>query len=293
MDAAARFLQRAREIFSYPLFTLGSAQFTLWTFAYLIGLSALLVYLTGKLRSWLVDSFLARRDVDLGVRQAIGTIVRYAIIALGFVIIVQSAGIDLSALTVLAGALGVGLGFGLQNIINNFVSGLIILFERPIKVGDRVDVGNLRGNVVDISARATTIITNDNIAIIVPNSEFISSRVTNWSYADAKVRFSVPVGVAYGTDPERVRRVLLEVAKGHNGVLADPAPDVMFEEFGDSSLNFTLRVWTTEYTTRPRVLRSELNFQIAQAFRAEKIEIPFPQRDIHIKSGVPPITRAE
>lgn len=293
METVRQVIEQIGAVFSYTLFKLGPAEFTLWTFVYLIGLSALLVYLSGKLRSWLVERVLARRDLDLGVRQAIGTIVRYTILALGFIIIIQSAGIDLSALTVLAGAFGVGLGFGLQNIINNFVSGLIILFERPIKVGDRVDVGNVRGNVVTISARATTIVTNDNIAIIVPNSEFISSRVTNWSYTDAKVAFDVPVGVAYGTDPERVRRALLEVAQEHPGVLRDPKSEVLFEAFADSSLNFALRVWTQEYTTRPRTLRSALNFMIAQKLKEEGIEIPFPQRDLHIKSGSLALERAE
>jgi small-conductance mechanosensitive channel len=176
-------------------------------------------------------------------------------------------------------------GFGLQNITGNFFSGLIILVERPIKVGDRIEVGSVSGDVARISLRATTIITNDNIAIIVPNSDFINSRVTNWSYTDRDVRFKYRVGVSYKSDPDLVRRVLLEVAAGHPGVLKLPAADVLLQEFGDSALNFELRVWTREYTTRPGVLQSELNYEIVKALKAHAIEIPFPQRDVHIRSG--------
>jgi len=257
----------------------------LGTLLYLIVLGALLVYLTGKIRQWITDRVLARANVDIGVRQAVGSIIRYGFIAVGFAIILQTAGIDLSALTVLAGALGIGVGFGLQNIANNFISGLIILFERPIKVGDRIDVGGVSGDVVEISPRATTVVTNDNIAVIVPNSEFISSRVTNWSYTNRDVRLNFPIGVSYQSDAEQVRRALLEVASAHAGVLTQPPPDVLLEEFGDSSINFKLRVWTRRYTTTPGVLRSELNYAILKKFHEENIEIPFPQRDLHIRSG--------
>jgi len=257
----------------------------LGTLLYLIVLGALLVYLTGKIRQWITDRVLARANVDIGVRQAVGSIIRYGFIAVGFAIILQTAGIDLSALTVLAGALGIGVGFGLQNIANNFISGLIILFERPIKVGDRIDVGGVSGDVVEISPRATTVVTNDNIAVIVPNSEFISSRVTNWSYTNRDVRLNFPIGVSYKSDAEQVRRALLEVASAHAGVLTQPPPDVLLEEFGDSSINFKLRVWTRRYTTTPGVLRSELNYAILKKFHEENIEIPFPQRDLHIRSG--------
>jgi len=257
----------------------------LGTLLYLIVLGVLLVYLTGKIRQWITERVLARANVDIGVRQAVGSIIRYGFIAVGFAIILQTAGIDLSALTVLAGALGIGVGFGLQNIANNFISGLIILFERPIKVGDRIDVGGVSGDVVEISPRATTVVTNDNIAVIVPNSEFISARVTNWSYTNRDVRLNFPVGVSYKSDAEQVRRALLEVATAHAGVLKQPPPDVLLDEFGDSSINFNLRVWTRQYTTTPGVLRSEINYAILKKFHEENIEIPFPQRDLHIRSG--------
>ena len=274
-----------RNALNYSLFQLGDTEVTLWTLVYVSVLFTVLVLVAGQLKRWVARSLGAIGDVEIGMRQSIATIVRYVVIAVGLVIIIQSAGIDLSTLTVLAGAAGLGIGFGLQNIINNFVSGLIILFERPIKVGDRVDVGSVHGDVVSISARATTIVTNDNIAIIVPNADFISGKVTNWSYTDRKVRFDVPVGVSYESDPEVVTRLLLEVANAHKGVLTTPPSEVLFEEFGDSSLNFTLQVWTKDYSAKPRVLKSELNYAIARIFKENDIEIPFPQRVLHIRSG--------
>ena len=222
--------------------------------------------------------------IELGVRLAVGTIIRYGVLILGFVIVMQTVGINLSTLTILAGALGVGIGFGLQNITNNFVSGIIILFERPIKVGDRIQVGEIFGDVISISMRSTTVITNDNISVIVPNSEFISSRVINWSHNDRNVRFNIPVGVAYKEDPEKVKKILLEVADKEEGVLKKPEPDVLFKEFGDSSLNFNLRIWTNSFITTPDMLKSRLYFEIFKEFREDGIEIPFPQRDLHIKN---------
>lgn len=285
MDTLQRTLGWIKSFLDLPLIPIGGARYTLGTLIYLIILLALLVYLTGKIKRWVTDHLLARTHLEIGVRQAVGSIIRYGFITVGFAVILQTAGIDLSALTVLAGALGIGVGFGLQNIANNFISGLIILFERPIKVGDRIDVGGVTGDVVEISPRATTVVTNDNIAVIVPNSEFISSKVTNWSYTNRDVRLNFPIGVSYKSDPEQVRRALLEVAAAHSGVLSQPNPDVLLQEFGDSSINFVLRVWTRDYTTAPGVLRSEINYAIWKKFQAENIEIPFPQRDLHIRTG--------
>lgn len=268
-----------------PLFEVGTTPLTMWTVIALVVLFILLLWLTQMLKNWVVVTVLANSRINIGVRQAVGSIVRICVIAIGFVVILQTVGIDLSTITVLFGALGIGVGFGLQTITNNLVSGLILLFERPIKIGDRIEVGQVTGDVVDISARATTVITNDNIAIIIPNSEFISSKVTNWSYTTRDVRFNFPVIVSYREDPDAVRTLLLEVAGDHSGVLKDRKPDVLFHEFGESALHLILRVWTRDYTTRPGVLRSELNYAISRKFREHGIEIPYPQRDIHIKDG--------
>lgn len=273
------------QLVNAPLYTAGQTVITPVTLIYLAVFTVLLFVATAKLKTWIVERLLVSSRVDIGVRHAIGTIIRYFVVTIGLIIILQTAGIDVSTLTVLFGALGIGIGFGLQNVTNNFVSGLILLFERPIKVGDRIEVGNVHGDVVNISPRATTIVTNDNIAIIVPNAEFISSKVVNWSYTDRNVRFNFPVGVAYHSDPEKVRTILLDVARLHPGVLTDPGPSVLFHEFGESSLNFMLRVWTKDLATVPGVLRSELYFSISRAFKEHGIEIPFPQRDLHIKSG--------
>jgi len=271
------------DFLSVPVFSLGNSNITLWTLVYLTVLFLLLYFITTKLFKYVVYKFLSKSKIDLGVRVAIGSILKYLILTIGFIVIIQTVGINLSSLTILLGALGVGIGFGLQNVTNNFVSGIIILFERPIKVGDRIDVAGVAGNVIKISMRATTIITNDNVSIIVPNSEFISSTVINWSHTDRNVRFNFPVGVAYKEDPEKVKNLLLEVAGENEGVLKNPGPDVLFNDYGDSSLNFNLRVWTSRYIDRPGVLKSQLYYEIFKRFKEAGVEIPFPQRDVHIK----------
>ncbi len=286
MDRLDQLWEWLDRILTYPLMHFGTVEVTLGLILFIVVFFFLLVFLTGRMKKYLVERMLAKRGMDIGVRAAIATMVRYFVVVLGSFIILQTAGIDLSALFVLAGGLGIGLGFGLQSVIANFTSGLIILFERPIKVGDRIDVGGVTGDVTNISLRATTIRTNENIYILVPNADFTDSKVTNWTYSDRDIRVNIPVGVSYASDAESVRDVLLDLARGHAGVLADPPPDVIFHEYGDSSLNFILRVWTREYITKPNVLRSELNFRIQRAFRDHKIEIPFPQRDLHIRSGV-------
>lgn len=285
MEAIQDFFQKVYEWGGYTLFKLGTSAFTVSMLFTIILSSFLLVYISGKLKYLLENKILVRYNYDVGVRQAVGTIVRYLIMIVGFIVIVQTTGVDLSFLTILAGALGVGIGFGLQTITNNFVSGVVILMERPIKVGDRIEVGDVSGDVVSISARATTVITNDNIAIIIPNSEFITHPVINWSYNDSKVRFNFKVPVAYKENPEVVKRLLLEVVKENQGVLKCPPPDVLFDKFGDSSLDFILRVWTTDYIQRPGVLRSQLYYAIFKKFAEHGISIPFPQRDLHLKSG--------
>ncbi len=282
LESAYRYI---KGLLGFRLFALGDKVFTLWTLLYLVFLVVILVFISRFLKRWLVNRFLANRKLEVGVRQAFATIFQYIFVLVGLLVIFGTAGIDFTTLTVLAGAVGIGVGFGLQTIANNFISGLIILFERPIKVGDRIQVGDVTGDVVWIGARATTIRTNDNIEIIVPNSDFISSQVTNWSHSDREVRLHVPVGVSYASDPEQVRTILLDVASSHKGVLASPPPDVIFREFGESSLNFDLMVWTTEYITKPNLLRSDLNFAIRKKFRERRVEIPFPQRDIHLRSG--------
>ncbi len=275
------------EFLNTVLFELGGNAISLGTIFYFIFAFIILGYFAKIVRRLLLRTILPKANLDRGVSASIASITRIVIIIVGSVVIIQTAGIDLSALTLLAGALGVGIGFGLQNITDNFISGIIILFEKPIKVGDRIEVGDVQGDVINISFRATMILTNDNISIIVPNSEFISSRVINWSHNDRNIRFRIPVGVSYNENPEIVKKILLEVAKKNPHVNDDPEPTVLFSEFGDSSLNFHLAVWTTSHTAKPSVLKSELYFEIFKKFKEEGIEIPFPQRDLHIKPPIP------
>lgn len=274
-----------RSAWSAELFKLGDSPFMLKTLIILLVSLSLLFFLTGWLKRLMIRKIFPRYNMDTGVSLSIATIVRYILVTIGFVLILQSSGIDLSALGILFGALGVGIGFGLQNITNNFISGIIILFERPIKVGDRIEVDDIAGNIVKISARATTIITNDNIAVVIPNSEFINSTVINWSLNDRNVRFNFPVGVAYKEDPSIIKELLLQVANSNPGVLKEPPADVLFDEFGESSLNFILRVWTSEYSDKPKVLKSQLYYKVFEKFREHNIEIPFPQQDIYLRNG--------
>ncbi len=272
-------------ILNYSIFHLGETQLTIGLILTLIISFVALFVISEWLRKILVNRVLVKYQMEAGTRLTIGTVVKYLLILAGVFSILQTNGIDLSAFGILAGAIGVGIGFGLQNITNNFISGLIILFEQPIKIGDRIEVGNVSGDVIKISARATMIVTNDNISIIVPNSQFIDNQVINWSHNDRNIRFRFPVGVSYKEDPDHVKRILLEVAESNHGVLQSPKADVLFEEYGDSSLNFVLMVWTSDYIDKPKILQSQLYFEIFRRFSEEGIEIPFPQRDIHIKSG--------
>ena len=218
-DKIIAFLSKVGELFTTNLFKLGDSNITLGTILYFIIGFIILNYIARRFKSLLVNQILVKANMDKGARNSIGLISRVMIMFIGSIFIIQSAGIDMSSLSLLAGALGVGIGFGLQNITDNFISGIIILFEKPIKVGDRIVVGDTEGDVINISVRATTILTNENVSIIVPNSEFISSRVINWSHNDRNIRFDIPVGVSYQEDPEQVRNVLLDVARENEHVL--------------------------------------------------------------------------
>ncbi|MFW5879234.1 MAG: mechanosensitive ion channel family protein [bacterium] len=277
--------QSILKYFKISLFELGETQFSFLTLVYLIVISYLLIMVSSLLKRYIIYRLLSRSAIDIGVREAYGSIFRYLVLGIGFFVIFQTAGIDVSSLAILFGALGIGIGLGLQTITNNFVSGLIILLERPIKIRDRIDVAGVHGDVVEISLRATTILTNDNISIIVPNSEFISSTVINWSHLDRNIRFNFPVGVSYNEDPERIKAILMEIAQKNEGVLENPPPDVLFDSYGDSSLNFTLRVWTRKFINKPGVLKSQLYYEIFKKFKEYNVSIPFPQRDIHIKNN--------
>lgn len=247
-------------------------------------------FLTRWFQSWVDGSVMARGRMDVGVRNSIKTAIGYAGLAVAALIGISAAGIDLSNLALVAGALSLGIGFGLQNIVSNFVSGLILLAERPFKAGDWIVAGQVSGTVKKISVRATEIETFQRQTIILPNSELINAAVGNWTHKNSLGRLEIPVGVAYGSDVRKVHDILMEIARGHPLVLKNPEPFILFAGFGESSLDFEIRVYLADILTQLEVL-NDIRFAVVEAFEREAIEIPFPQRDIHIKSGR--ITAAE
>ena len=251
----------------------------------LIGLLIAIFWLSSQTKRFLFNRFLAQSGLDRGLQYAIAQIVSNIVLVVGIFIVLDNAGIHLGTLTVFAGAVGVGVGFGLQNIASNFISGLVILAERPITIGDRVEVAGVAGQVRQIRARSTLIVTNDNIAMIVPNTKFIDSPVTNWTHSDPRVRFRLPVGVAYGSDVNKVREALIAAASEHPSALKEPKPDAFLEKFGESTIDFELVVWSEEMSHSPRRFKSDLNFLMVKHLKAAGIEIPNPQRDVYIREG--------
>jgi len=247
----------------------------------------LTLWISRIIRTLLKDDALPKMQLARGVPETISTLVHYVVLVIGFLIAAGAAGVDLTRLTLLAGALGVGIGFGLQNVVNNFISGLILMFERPIQIGDTIDVdgaaSGLRGEVKQIGIRASIVRTFDGAEVIVPNGDLISGRVTNWTLSDRLRRVEVPVGVKYGTDPKVVLELLVEAAKKHEDVLDEPPPVSLFVGFGDSSLDFLLRFWTGQFDTWRRIC-SQVAVTVNDDLAAAGIEIPFPQRDLHLRS---------
>ena len=259
---------------TFLLSGIAGSEFTPLRLLTVITLTLALVWVTRRVTRWFVENLLARRGFDIGMREALGAIARYIIITLGTLVILQSAGVDLTSLNVLVGAVGVGLGFGLQNITSNFFSGLILLFERPIKMGDRVEIGGVVGEVREIGARATTIVTDESVAMIVPNSQFVSERVTNWSRPGKLTAYMLSFHVSHTSDPELVRQVLLAAATSHRDVLPQPTAEVEFVEVGLGALRFQLQVWSTEHLKTAGTLKSDLNFEVWRQLAAAGVTIP-------------------
>jgi small-conductance mechanosensitive channel len=282
METVKKIFQQIKDFLDYKIFTLGDNDITLWKLTVFILSIILLVIAANIIVRLLKNKVLPKRKLDLGMRYAIANLFRIFFITTGMIIIVSTAGVDISVLTVLFGTLGIGIGFGLQSIFSNFISGIIILIERPVKVGDRIEIGDTSGNVIKISARAITILTNDNINIIVPNSDFINKEVINWSHNDTLIRFRIPLGVSYTSDVRLVEKLLLEVADENEDVLKEPASVVRFINFEESSLKFELRIWTTSLIHKQGKITSDLNFAIKEKLSLNNIIFPFPQRDVHL-----------
>jgi small-conductance mechanosensitive channel len=246
---------------------------TVWV-AYLV--SAFIRFVLG-------EDVYPRTRLTRGISYAISSLLNYVIIALGFVLAVGALGFDVTRVTVLVGAFGVGIGFGLQNVVNNFVSGLILMFERPVQPGDVVDVGTTSGRVWNIGMRATTIRTFEGADVVVPNGALISNNLTNWTLLDRSRRMEISVGVAYGSKPAVVLDLLRTTARGTPGVSQAPAAEALFIGFGANSLDFSVRAWTADFDSWVNI-RSEIVTRIHTALGEAGIEIPFPQQDLHLRS---------
>lgn len=291
----APFLDDLSETLELPLLRLGSLSVTPLFLLKFVVLFVLLGGFSRFVRRRLVLRLLRKATVDPGVKYAIARISAYVVWALGLLVGLPLVGIELNTLLVAFGAVGIGIGLGLQKIAENFISGVLLLFARPVKVGDRVRLGDREGTVIEIQGRVTLLRDNNNIVYLVPNSTLISEQVVNLTHNDRVVRYVFDVGVSYKSDPDAVRDVLLAVADDHPALLSDPPPDVLFQGFGDSSLDFRLRAYCKEMVDIPDQLNSEVNFRIWYALKAARIEIPFPQRDLHIRSasGLAPNLAAE
>jgi potassium-dependent mechanosensitive channel len=264
----------------------GSRSYSLLGLLTLVAVLLAMVIVASALTNLMRSRVLRATGISLAAQEAIAVLSKYTLLLLGTVVILQLWGIDLSSIALIASGLGIGVGLGLQGLVKDFVSGLVLVFERPVQVGDFVDFGEVKGTVARIGSRSTEIRTLDSVSIIVPNSRFLESEVINWSHGNPVSRIRLPVGVAYSADPQAVRLALLEACQSNQEILTAPAPQVFFLGFGDNAFNFQLLVWIAQ-PSRQLMIKSDLYFAIEACLRQHGIEIPFPQRDLHIRSGLP------
>ena len=273
--------------FNRSILNFGGDDFSIIELLIFVGLLIAAIIASTYISDLLRTKVLQVTRMTRGSQEIISIITKYGFIALATIILLQAYGLDLSSLTVIGGALGVGIGFGLQDIARNFASGIVLLFERSIQVGDFIQIGSHLGVVEEVRTRSIVLKTLDRISIIVPNSRLLSEEVINWNHRRSVTRLHLPIGVAYGSDVKKVKAALLQAAEEHLEVLRNPSPQVFFTEFGDSSLNFELLIWTSD-PSRQAPLKSDLCFRIEEIFREQQIDIPFPQRDINISpEGLP------
>lgn len=267
----------------YPLFSIGGRSISVITLI----IVTIFFYLTVYFAKFTRDIIFKRLRKDLHLEESraynLSVIWEYFIFTLGFIIVLNIMGIKLSSLLIIAGSLGIGIGFGLQTIINNFISGLVLLTDRSINVGDIVTVDNNMGKVVLIGARYTIIQTFDDQDLLIPNYKFMETNVINWTRSGLRLRVHIPFSISYNSDPEEASKIVLDLAKSYPKVMPYPPPEVLFLEFGQSSLNFELRIWIPDLTQGVINIKSEFNYLIFKAFKEHGIEIPYPQIDVHIK----------
>ncbi|WP_341730584.1 cyclic nucleotide-binding domain-containing protein [Microcoleus sp. EPA2] len=280
---AKHFFEQLSAAMMTPLFYVGDAHLSIAAIIKLILLAIVSFFVARIISEGIKRSLLVRMGLDRGSQEAISTIIGYILTTFGCIIVLQGAGINLTSLTVIAGVVGIGFGFGLQNLATNFISGITLLFEHQIRVGDFIEIDNLLGTVENISIRSTIIKTIDGLFVIIPNIKFVETNIINWSYRDPRCRLHIPVGVAYGTDPVLVTEALLVAARKEPNVLSHPSPKVWFRGFGDNALNFDLLVWTDQ-PQESDAIKSAVNFLIDYEFRNRNIEIPFPQQDLWLRN---------
>jgi small-conductance mechanosensitive channel len=272
----------ARSFLTYPL-EAGHISITMGSIL-LFGFSVWVAFwIARSIRVVLQDEVLPKMALPRGVSNSISTLSYYALVTVGLLVALAAAGFETSQFAIVFGALGVGIGFGLQNVVNNFVSGLILMFERPIQPGDVVEVSGTSGKVRDIGMRATTLTTFDGADVIVPNGTLLSEKLINWTLSDMNRRIDVDVGVAYGSEPRQVMELLTKVAAATPGISPEPEPAVVFLRFGANSLEFGIRAWTNDFSDWVPI-RSQLTIGVYDALRAAGIGIPFPQHDLHLRS---------
>ena len=274
--------------FTLSLISIGDHSYSILDFLILAALGIALLIVANTLANLLRSRVLVHTEINRGIQEAIAIFVKYSFISISTIVLLQVWGFDLSSLTILASAAGVAIGFGLQDIAKNFGSGLVLLFERSIHVGDFIQVNQYLGVVEYVGARSTVIRTLDQISIIVPNSRFLESEVINWSHHSPLSRLHIPVGVSYSSDVQLVKTSLLQSARKCSEVLTSPPPQVLFLGFGDSAINFELLVWIAQPQKQPQI-KSDLYFAIEASLKKYQIEIPYPQQDLHLRSGKLPL----
>jgi small-conductance mechanosensitive channel len=263
--------------------SIGSITFSLWSIGLFVIIIVFSTFLSKVIQLFLQDEVLPKANLGRGFPETISMLVKYLIVGVGYFVAITSLGFEMSQLTIIFGALSVGIGFGLQNIFNNLVSGLILIFSRPIRIDDIIEINTMIGSVKSIGIRSSNVRTFDGAEVIIPNGNLISNEVINWTLSDQRRRIDVMVGVAYGSDIRQVSELLRTILQQNDQVIKSPEPLVLFDEFGDSSLNFKLLFWTANFADW-MVVKSNVMFEINDVFAKENIEIPFPQRDIHMRS---------
>jgi potassium efflux system protein len=279
-------LDPIRSFVSFPLVMIGKKPISLWTFIKVIIIFSGIVYISRLLRSYMDYQIYPLLGIDEGLAYSINSLVSYLLIAIGIFIALAIVGINIRTLMVFAGAIGIGIGLGLQKIASNLISGFIIIFGRKVRKGDWIKVGDTLGSVQRVTLASTIIWTRDNIEHIIPNTDLIASTITNYTLSEPEIRVHIPVGVSYNADPRGVRRILLEAAARNEHIKKTRKPRVWFTTFGESSIDFELLVWIDVRRVSEKYIKSQLYFDIFEALDQAGIEIPFPQRDLHLKSGV-------